>query len=282
MGPRTSEAALANANANGGSNGWREEAINGGTLRHVDLDKGSNGWASPPGDLFHLRAKGYFSRRKKVPSGEWLLQPAGVDWLRSPARLDHVLARSDNRVTAGLRRAKRLRVAKKGSFIFAVNLQVPARPEAYSAVFYFASEEPIQPESLLHKFIYGDDAYRNSRFKLVNRIVKGPWLVKTAVGNYAACLLGKALPIKYYRGDDYLEIDVDIGSSAIASAILGLALGCVTSVTIDMGFVVEAQQEQELPERLIGAVRIAQMEMKSACFVPSVPAPDPTDRTAAG
>lgn len=87
---------------------------------------------------------------------------------------------------------------------------------------------------------------------------------------------------RYHRGDDYLEIDVDIGSSAIASAILGLALGCVTSVTIDMGFVVEAQQEEELPERLIGAVRIAQMEMKSACFVPSIPAPDPTNRTAAG
>jgi Protein ENHANCED DISEASE RESISTANCE 2, C-terminal len=87
---------------------------------------------------------------------------------------------------------------------------------------------------------------------------------------------------RYYRGVDYLEIDVDIGSSAIASAILSLALGCVTSVTIDMGFVVEAQQEEELPERLIGAVRIAQMEMKSACFVPTVPAPYPADWTAAG
>ncbi|KAJ4763643.1 enhanced disease resistance-like protein (DUF1336) [Rhynchospora pubera] len=298
MGPRTGEAELANggsssepesdpeSNSNSNSDSpsfnWREEAINGGSLRHVDLEKGSNGWASPPGDLFHLRAKGYFSRRKKAPSGEWLLLPAGVDWLRSPARVDHVLARSDNRVAAALRRANRLGVAKKGSFIFAVNLQVPARPDAYSAVFYFASEEPIQPDSLLHKFIYGDDAFRNSRFKLVNRIVKGPWLVKAAVGNYAACLLGKALPCKYYRGEDYLEIDVDIGTSAIASAILSLALGCVTAVTIDMGFVVESQQEEELPEQLIGAVRIAQMEMKSACFVPVVPAPDPADWTAAG
>lgn len=136
MGPRTTDAAIANGgskpepdsdpefDSDTSSSSWREEAINGGTLRHVDLDKGSNGWASPPGDLFQLRAKGYFSRRKKAPSGEWLLQPAGVDWLRSPARVDHVLARSDNRVAAALRRAKRLGVAKKGSFIFAVNLQV--------------------------------------------------------------------------------------------------------------------------------------------------------------
>ncbi|KAJ3696246.1 hypothetical protein LUZ60_001623 [Juncus effusus] len=249
---------------------WRQEAINGGSLRRVDLEKGSNGWASPPGDLFQLRAQGYFSRRKKAPSGDWMLKPAGVDWLRSNARLDHVLGRTDNRVIAGLRRARRVGGAKKGSFIFAVNLQVPGRPDAYSAIFYFASEDPIRPDSLLHRFVYGSDSFRNSRFKIVNRIVKGPWLVKAAVGNYAACLLGKALTCRYHRGEDYFEIDVDIGSSAIASAILGLALGYVTAVTIDMGFVIEAQEESELPEKLIGAVRIAQMEMGSACLVPAV------------
>lgn len=46
-----------------------------------------------------------------------------------------------------------------------------------------------------------------------------------------------------------------------------LALGCVTAVTIDMGFLVEAQAEDELPEKLFGAVRVAQMEMSSATFV---------------
>lgn len=34
-----------------------------------------------------------------------------------------------------------------------------------------------------------------------------------------------------------------------------------------MGFLVEAQAEDELPERLFGAVRVAQMEMSSATFV---------------
>lgn len=91
--------------------------------------------------------------------------------------------------------------------------------------------------------------------------------MKTAVGNYSACLLGKALNCYYHRGPNYLEIDVDIGSSAIATAILKLALGCVTAVTIDMGFLVESQKEEELPERLFGAVRICQMEMSSATFV---------------
>jgi len=163
--------------------------------------------------------------------------------------------------------------------------QVPGRPDAYSAVFYFAAEAPIPPDSLLGRFIHGDDAYRNARFKIANRIVKGPWLVRATVGNYAACLLGRALTCRYHKGNDYLEIDVDIGSSAIASAILHLALGAVTSVTIDMGFLVESQSEEELPERLFGAVRIAQMEMGAAKYVelhPDEAMPETAGRAGAG
>ncbi|XP_052208964.1 protein ENHANCED DISEASE RESISTANCE 2-like [Diospyros lotus] len=248
---------------------WRDEAINGGSLKHVDLHTGSNGWASPPGDLFSLRAKNFFSKKQKSPSGEWLLQPAGVDWLRSAAKLENLLARPENRVMHALRKAQSRGECGK-TFIIAVNLQVPGRDQ-HSAVFYFATDDPIHSGSLLQRFVDGDDAFRNQRFKIVNRIVKGPWIVRTAVGNYSACLLGKALTCTYHRGPNYLEIDVDIGSSAIASAILHLALGYVTAVTIDMGFLVEAQAEEELPERLFGAVRVCQMEMSSASFVETTP-----------
>lgn len=158
------------------------------------------------------------------------------------------------------------------TFVLAVNLQIPGRDQ-HSAVFYFATEQnrPLEPGSLLYRFVHGDDSYRNSRFKIVNRMIKGPWIVKTAVGNYSACLLGKALNCYYHKGPNYLEIDVDIGSSAIATAILHLALGYVTSVSIDMGFLVEAETAEELPEKLFGAVRICQMEMSSATFVETTP-----------
>ncbi|OAY85903.1 Protein ENHANCED DISEASE RESISTANCE 2 [Ananas comosus] len=209
----------------GGGRDWIEEAIAGCSLRRVDLETGSNGWASPPGELFMLRPRGYFApshRRRKAPSGDWLLRPAGV----------------------------------------------PARPDPYSAVFYFASDSPLPPGSLLHRFVRADDdAFRNARFKIVNRIVRGPWIVRAAVGNHAACLLGRALTCRYHRGDGYLEIDVDIGSSALASAVLHLALGSAAAVAIDMGFVVEAQTDDELPERLIGAVRIAHIDMASAYYL---------------
>ncbi|GMQ02725.1 hypothetical protein CsSME_00048822 [Camellia sinensis var. sinensis] len=244
---------------------WRDDAINGGSLKHVDLNNGSNGWASPPGDLFSLRGENYFSKKQKSPSGAWLLQPAGVDWLRSATKLDNVLARPDNRVMNALRKAQSQGEYLK-TFVLAVNLQVPGRDQ-HSAVFYFSTDDPIVSGSLLQRFVDGDNSFRNQRLKIVNRIVKGPWIVKATVGNYSACLLGKALTCNYRRGSNYLEIDVDMGSSAIASAVLHLALGYVTAVTVDMGFVVEAQAEDELPERLLGAVRVCQMEMSSATFI---------------
>jgi hypothetical protein len=42
-------------------------------------------------------------------------------------------------------------------------------------VFYFLCDKPIEEGSLLHRFIHGDDVFRNKRFKLIPSIVKvGP------------------------------------------------------------------------------------------------------------
>uniref|UniRef100_A0A1J3FXF6 Protein ENHANCED DISEASE RESISTANCE 2-like n=1 Tax=Noccaea caerulescens TaxID=107243 RepID=A0A1J3FXF6_NOCCA len=46
-------------------------------------------------------------------------------------------------------------------------------------------------------------------------------------------------------------------------------LGYITSLTVDIGFVVEAQTEDELPERLIGAYRISHPELSSAFVIDS-------------
>lgn len=49
--------------------------------------------------------------------------------------------------------------------------QVPAKPN-YSLVLYFASDRPINVNSLLGKFVDGTDMFRDSRFKLIPSIVE--------------------------------------------------------------------------------------------------------------
>ncbi|KFK44395.1 hypothetical protein AALP_AA1G251900 [Arabis alpina] len=245
---------------------WITETINGGLSPVVDLNTGSNGWASPPGDVFPLRSVDYFKTKQKSPGGDYLLSPAGVDWLISTGKLHNVLAHPDNRVAHALRQAQS-RGESLNSFIFAVNFQMPTK-EPHSMVLYFATEDPIPSDSLLHQLINGeDDSFRNQRFKLVTNAVKAPRVVKALAGKYGAFLLGKAVNCSYHRGSNYFEIDVDIGSSAILSAALRFTLGYIMSLTADIGFVVEARTEDELPEKLIGAVRICQKELSPSAFI---------------
>ena len=56
-------------------------------------------------------------------------------------------------------------------FLWYHQSQVPAKPN-YSLVLYYASDRPINKDSLLAKFLDGSDAFRDSRFKLIPSIVE--------------------------------------------------------------------------------------------------------------
>lgn len=73
----------------------------------------------------------------------------------------------------------------------------------------------------MQKFWTADETFCNERFKLIPNIVEGSWTVKMAVGNKPA-LTGTKLTQQYFRGKGYMEVDVDISSSAIAVGILAL------------------------------------------------------------
>jgi hypothetical protein len=135
-------------------------------------------------------------------------------------------------------------------------------------VMYFVSKHP-RPGSLLQRFVDGDDEFRNNRLKLIPTVPKGSWIVRQSVPT-APCLLGKAVDCTYIRGQNYLEIDVDIGSSSVANGVLGLVCGVITTLVVDMAFLVQANTLEELPEQLIGAVRMAHIELPAAADAPDL------------
>lgn len=69
------------------------------------------------------------------------------------------------------------------------------------------------------------------------------------------------------RGPGHFEVDVDVGSSRTAASVVGLVSPVTTSLIIDMAIVLEGREEQELPEQLLGTVRFAQVNMKSAAWL---------------
>jgi len=113
---------------------------------------------------------------------------------------------------------------------------------------------------LLEKFVSNDpevdEKWRNNRFKLIPQIVEGPWLFKKATPSNVPALIGNKLTTTYHRGPNYFEIDVDITSSATANAIWGLISRTLSSLVIDLAFLIQGNEIDELPEALFGAVRI--------------------------
>ncbi|KAF2300252.1 hypothetical protein GH714_011020 [Hevea brasiliensis] len=210
---------------------WRERIKSEGAVPLLEPDNCPNGWASPPADKFMVLQR----------SAEILKNPNS----RVRKVIDDEFPTHDK------------------PFVWAFNLQVPSK-DNYSAVAYFVTTEPVPEGSLMDQFLRGDDGFRKSRLKLIANIVKGPWIVRTAVGEQAVCIIGRALTCRYCVEENFFEVDVDIGSSVVASAIVHLAFGYITMLTVDLAFVIEGQTESELPERLLGAVRFSELNPASA------------------
>eukprot|EP00903_Cladosiphon_okamuranus_P009850 g9360.t1 len=100
---------------------------------------------------------------------------------------------------------------------------------------------------------YSDE--RNARFKLIPRVIGGPWMVRKAVGS-TPVLLGTKITHRYYRGERYVETDMDTGSSAAAASLCGRCRGLSRKIDVELGIVLQANSAQELPEALLGAVRL--------------------------
>ncbi|KAL6647344.1 hypothetical protein ACP70R_014781 [Stipagrostis hirtigluma subsp. patula] len=228
-----------------------------GTLRRAKGENDPNSWSSPGGEKFMIRGKTYLTDYTKVVGGDPLLKLIAVDWFKVNERFDAVALHPKSLVQS--------EAAKKIPFILVINLQVPAKPN-YNLVMYYAADRPVNKDSLLGRFIDGTEAFRDARFKLIPSIVEGYWMVKRAVGT-KACLLGKAVTCNYLRQDNFLEIDVDIGSSSVARSIIGLVLGYVTSIVVDLAILIEAKEEKELPEYILGTVRLNRVNPDSAVSI---------------
>ncbi|XP_039017410.1 protein ENHANCED DISEASE RESISTANCE 2-like isoform X2 [Hibiscus syriacus] len=208
-------------------------------------------WTEAEPSTFLIRGENYLEDRQKFKAKGTLMQMVAADWLRSDKREDDLGGRPGSIVQ---------KYAAQGGpeFFFIVNIQVPGST-TYTLALYYKMNTPVEDSPLLYNFINGDNAYRNSRFKLIPYISKGSWIVKQSVGK-KACLIGQALEINYFRGKNYLELGIDIGSSTVARGVVSLVLGYLNNLVIEMAFLIQANTEEELPEYLLGTCRLNHLD----------------------
>ncbi|XP_076896736.1 protein ENHANCED DISEASE RESISTANCE 2-like [Bidens hawaiensis] len=230
-----------------------------GSMCEAKSETDTNCWMSPSGAGFMIRGKTYVKDGTKVAGGDPFLKLIAVDWFKTNNPASKVALHPKCLLQFINLRSE---AGKKLPFVLVMNLQVPAKPN-YSLVLYYASNKPIAKDTLLGRFIDETNTFRDSRFKLIPSIVEGYWMVKRAVGT-KACLLGKAVTCNYLRQDNFLEIDVDIGSSSVARSVIGIVLGYVTSIVVDLAILIEGKEPEELPEYILGTVRLNRVRPESA------------------
>ena len=125
------------------------------------------------------------------------------------------------------------------------------------------------------RFLMGDDDHKCNTLKIIPSVVKGPWIVKKVVEGKPA-IVGSKMPTKYIYEPanpdkglaEYLEMDLDIVASSVACRILSVAQRYTKALTLDLGFVIQGNKTDELPERMLVAMRLHSLDPLTA---PSLP-----------
>jgi hypothetical protein len=251
-------------------------------------------WSEIFAHNFMVRGANYLNDNKKVCSESSLFQLLTVDLVCSDApNFQGLCSHPQERIQQALQKERDTGIKQLPSFVFAVNLCVPAAASTtptgttspmkspnnkskstncYHLVAYFGlddisiittNHQSTAVGRLCHHFFFGEsNTFRDSTFKLIPRIAEGNFVVRKAVGSKPS-ILGKKLQQYYVRTDRFMELIVDIGSDSVATRIVKLALGYAKSLTVDMMFVLEGATNDTLPERILGGVRVKEVDFKN-------------------
>mmetsp|Transcript_38672 Transcript_38672/g.54443 ORF Transcript_38672/g.54443 Transcript_38672/m.54443 type:complete len:505 (-) Transcript_38672:527-2041(-) len=227
-----------------------------------------NCWSQPSHTDFKVRGSNYLQDKKKIPSGPFVFPARGVDLFLTDSCPENI--GSNSGVLGGALRTKPT---------FLINFRLPWGV----LVFYFEIPDIFLPflrkkyefdyngalpdmttmtpaERTTCRFLMADQAGKDAVLKIVPIVIAGPWIVKSVVGGKPA-ILGTKLPVNYiYQKPEgtkalYLEADLDIVASSAARGILSVCRSHTQSLTLDLGFVVQGNQQDELPEQMLVGVR---------------------------
>mmetsp|Transcript_9567 Transcript_9567/g.13374 ORF Transcript_9567/g.13374 Transcript_9567/m.13374 type:complete len:318 (+) Transcript_9567:180-1133(+) len=111
-------------------------------------------------------------------------------------------------------------------------------------------------DKVYEQFRKGDSKFRNSRFKLIPQVLDAPirikMLINSMLGGLRPVLIGQRLKCNHYTGMNYMEIDIDTGSSSVVSFLAGSMVKAFQGIIANLAFLIEGRDESELPERLLG------------------------------
>ncbi|KAH9253358.1 hypothetical protein BASA81_008709 [Batrachochytrium salamandrivorans] len=242
-----------------------------GSFRHSE-------WMETPqgSEPYTLRGKTYLQDKIKYKCHDNQFQVVAADLfkLNSPP-MAHCAARSDSPLHL-------IRQQFPNRFVFVFQFMLPG-PPFYSLSVYAVAKPGVlddvdQPFAKLWcDFVDGTDEYRASVFKMIPRVTQGSYMVKKTVGEIPA-LIARKMKMNFYVNRDYVECDMDLGTSAVAGSILSIVKGYATTLTVDLGFLLEGQSVDRLPEIIVCGFRMVKPNMAKAILLGEDPNPLQTEK----
>ncbi|KAA0162417.1 hypothetical protein FNF31_03216 [Cafeteria roenbergensis] len=212
------------------------------------------------GSGFQLRGKSYMEDGVKTDASAGVMRLRHVEFFRHTTPLDNVAERKGSFLQLA-------RAAGDDRKYLVIVYQTPGKTKIHLVLYFAFTEEamtktaPPHLQTIWERFTdAGAEDFRKQRWKVIPRIAEGAWLVSSTVGTKPA-LLGTKLDHTWHFGDGFIEVDCNVMSSSVATMIVGVIEGAAKSVVIDLAFTIEGREEEELPEAILGAVRLSRMHL---------------------
>lgn len=231
-------------------------------------------WGDADSSDVPVRGESYLEDQVKVAAGRSVASLLHVDlWTTATPEARQHAARFD--LMRGDRSILRTCAEKHpDALVFMLNILLPDTDNVSLVSYwlvpqYKSQEKDGDPEMatfyrLLRRFCDGeDDTFRDQRFKLIPSFTQAPWIINSLVQSRPA-LTGKKLTQTYHRGHNYVEVDMDISSSTVAHYIGSLCQSWATYIEVDVFVTVQGQAQDELPERILGGVRLTYLDQALA------------------
>lgn len=238
-----------------------------------------NCWSEPVASEFKVRGANYLKDKVKVPSGPFLFPARGADLFISDCCPEHI-AKYKALLGGKLREKPTMIINYRlpwGNFI--TYSEIPERFLPYLRYCYDKSVKPppmtgmSNAEICASRYLMADDKGKDEILKIVPKVVKGPWVVKKTCDGKPAIVCNK-MPTQYFYEPasegkaEYLEVDLDIVASSAARAILAVAQRYTKTLTLDLGFVLQGNSPDELPEQMVFGARLHGLDPLTAPTLP--------------